>query len=67
MLGDADLTAYVSEAIRIGSLALSATGQAQESKALERMIKEVGDKTADSTEPRPSRPRASDEGVTRTW
>lgn len=50
LLGDADLTAYVSEAIRIGSLALSATGQAQESKALERMIKEVGEKTAQSTE-----------------
>lgn len=50
LLGDADLTAYVSEAIRIGSLALSATGQAQESKALERMIKEVGQKTAESTE-----------------
>ena len=32
--------------MRIGSLALSATGQAQESKALERMLKEVGDKTA---------------------
>jgi len=50
LLGDADLTAYVSEAIRIGSLALSATGQAQESKALERMIKEVGERTAESTE-----------------
>lgn len=50
LLGDADLTAYVSEAIRIGSLAISATGQAQESKALERMIREVGEKTAESTD-----------------
>lgn len=50
LLDTADLTAYVSEAILTGSLALSATGQAQESKALERMIKEVGEKTADSTE-----------------
>ncbi|MBC9820521.1 Fis family transcriptional regulator [Terrabacter sp. MAHUQ-38] len=50
VLGQVDLTAYVSEAIRIGSLALSATGQAQEIKALERMVKEVGARTAESTE-----------------
>lgn len=45
----ADLTSYVTETMRIGALALSATGQAQESRALERMLREVGDKTADST------------------
>jgi hypothetical protein len=45
----ADLTNYVAEALRIGAHALSVTGQAQESRALERMLKDVGDKTADST------------------
>lgn len=48
-LGRADLTNYVTEALRIGAHALSVTGQAQESRALERMLKDVGDKTADST------------------
>lgn len=48
-LVQADLTNYVTEAVRIGSLALSVTGQAQESRALEQMLKDVGDKTADST------------------
>jgi hypothetical protein len=48
-LAHADLTNYVTEALRIGAHALSVTGQAQESRALERMLKEVGDKTADST------------------
>ncbi len=42
LLGEADLTAFVVEAIRIGSHALSVTGQAQETKALERMLKERG-------------------------
>jgi hypothetical protein len=48
-LGRADLSAFVSEALRIGSLALSATGQAQEVRAVERLLKDVGDRTADST------------------
>ena len=48
-LTGADLTNYVTEALRIGAHALSVTGQAQESRALERMLKDVGDKTADST------------------
>jgi hypothetical protein len=48
-LGRADLSAFVTEAIRIGAHALSVTGQAQESRALERMLQEVGEKTADST------------------
>lgn len=48
-LVSADLTNYVTEALRIGAHALSVTGQAQESLALERMLKDVGQKTADST------------------
>ncbi|MCZ0912464.1 Fis family transcriptional regulator [Gordonia amicalis] len=39
----------MSKAITIGSHALSATGQAQESQALERMITELGEKAASST------------------
>jgi hypothetical protein len=50
VLGGADLSAYIPEVVRIGSLALSATGQAHESKALERMIREVGEKTTQSTD-----------------
>src|SRR4051794_5829291 len=42
VLTRADLSAFVIEAVRFGSLALSATGAAQESRALERMLKEVG-------------------------
>ena len=49
VLADADLTEFVSEAVQIGAHALSATGQAQDARALERMLKDVGDKTADST------------------
>lgn len=48
-LAAADLTAFVTEAIKIGTHALSATGQAQESKALQQMLKDVGEKAADST------------------
>jgi hypothetical protein len=48
-LADADLTNFVTEAVRIGALALNATGQAQEARAFEQMLKEVGDKTASST------------------
>jgi hypothetical protein len=48
-LARADLSAYVTEAMRIGAHALSVTGHARESQALERMLKDVGDKTADST------------------
>ncbi|GAA3676587.1 hypothetical protein GCM10022267_74320 [Lentzea roselyniae] len=45
----ADLTNYVTEAVRVGAHALSVTGQPQEDQALERMLKYVGEKTADST------------------
>lgn len=48
-LADADLTAFVTEAIKIGAHALSATGQTQEARVLERMMKEVGEKAADTT------------------
>lgn len=48
-LAGADLTNYVTEAVRIGTLAFTATGQAQEAQALERLMKDVGDKTADAT------------------
>jgi hypothetical protein len=48
-LAAADLSLFVTEAIRIGSHALSVTGQAQEARALEQMLKDVGDKTADAT------------------
>ncbi|GAA2017268.1 Fis family transcriptional regulator [Nocardioides kribbensis] len=46
---EADLSAYVAEAVKMGAHALAATGQAQESQALERIIREVGDKTTAST------------------
>lgn len=45
----ADLSAFTVEAIKIGAHALSATGQAQESRLLEQMLKDVGEKAADST------------------
>jgi len=48
-LAGADLTNYVTEAVRIGAHALSVTGQAQEAQALERLLKDVGDRTAHST------------------
>ena len=48
-LASADLTSYVTEAVRIGAHALSVTGQAQEARALEYLLKDVGDKAAHST------------------
>ncbi len=48
-LAQADLTAFVTEAVMIGAHALSATGQSQESKALQQMLKDVGEKAIDST------------------
>ena len=49
LLAAADLTNFVTEAMHIGAHALSATGQARDSRALDQMLKDVGDKTADST------------------
>lgn len=48
-LVEADLEDFVAKAITIGSHALSATGDAQESRALERMITELGERAASST------------------
>ena len=48
-LANADLSAFVIEAVKIGAHALAATGQTLEGQALERMIREVGDKTVAST------------------
>lgn len=48
-LAGADLTEFVTEAIKIGAHALSAVGQAQDAKALQQMLKDVGEKAADST------------------
>lgn len=45
-LAAADLSEFVGEALKIGAHALSATGQSQDARAIERMIKEAGDKTA---------------------
>lgn len=47
-LAHANLTSFVTEAVRIGSHALSVTGQAQEVRVLERMLQDAGDKTAES-------------------
>lgn len=47
-LAHADLTSFVTEAVRIGAHALSVTGQAQEVRVLERMLQEAGEKTAES-------------------
>ena len=49
LLAAADLTNFVTEALLIGAHALSATGQARDSRALDQMLKDVGEKTADST------------------
>lgn len=48
-LVEADLSTFVTEAVRLGAHALSVTGQAHEAKAIERILKEVADRTADST------------------
>ncbi|MCH9730851.1 MAG: Fis family transcriptional regulator [Actinomycetia bacterium] len=48
-LADADLSEFVSEAVKIGSHALSATGQSQDARALEQMVKDVGVKASESS------------------
>ncbi|MCR3749375.1 Fis family transcriptional regulator [Lentzea californiensis] len=48
-LAAADLTNYVAEAIGLGAHTLSVIGQAQEVQGVERLLKDVGDKTAQST------------------
>ncbi|KZS62221.1 hypothetical protein [Mycobacterium ostraviense] len=49
ILAGADLSQFVTEAVKIGAHALSAAGQAQESRALKQMLKEVGQRAAEST------------------
>lgn len=48
-LADADLTKFATEALALGAKALSLTAQTTETRALERMLKDVGDKTAEAT------------------
>lgn len=49
-LAAGDLTSFVAEAIRIGARMLALAGQAQDAWVLEKMLKDVGDKTAASAE-----------------
>ncbi|MGW4634884.1 Fis family transcriptional regulator [Nocardia sp. NPDC004415] len=48
-LDAADLEAFVIEAVKIGAHALAATGQAVESRALEQVVRELGEKAAQSS------------------
>ncbi len=48
-LAEADLTTFATEALVLGAKALTLTAQSAETKALEQMIKDVGDKTAEAT------------------
>jgi hypothetical protein len=48
-LAQADLTRFVTQAIVIGSHALAATAQASDARALEQMVKDVGDRTTEAT------------------
>ncbi len=49
MLAGADLTKFATEALVLGAKALALTAQTTETRALERMLKDVGDKTAEAT------------------
>ncbi len=49
LLVGADLTKFATEALTLGAKALSLTAQTTETRALERMLKDVGDKTAEAT------------------
>ncbi|MFC7358877.1 Fis family transcriptional regulator [Nocardioides astragali] len=48
-LADADLTRFATEALVFGAKALALTAQTTETRALERMLKDVGEKTAEAT------------------
>ena len=48
-LAQADLTTFAEEALAIGARALAATAQTTEARAVEQMLKDVGDRTADAT------------------
>lgn len=47
-LATADLSAFITEVVKCGAVALAATGQASDAKELERMVAEVGEKAAAS-------------------
>lgn len=47
-LADADLTAFVTQALTIGAGAITAAGNAQDTFDLERLVTEVGTRTAES-------------------
>ena len=49
MLVGANLTKFATEALALGAKALSLTAQTTETRALERMLKDVGDKTAEAS------------------
>ncbi len=48
-LAGADLTTFATEAVLLGARALTATAQTSEARALEQMVKDVGEKTAEAT------------------
>lgn len=48
-LAGADLTTFVQEALDLGARALAATAQSSEARAVEQMLKDVGDRTTDAT------------------
>lgn len=48
-IAGADLTRFATEALVLGSRALTITAQTAETRALEQMLKDVGDKTAEAT------------------
>lgn len=48
-LADADLTKFAAEALVLGAKALSLTALTSETRALERMLRDVGDQTSDAT------------------
>ncbi|WP_255799609.1 Fis family transcriptional regulator [Mycobacteroides abscessus] len=48
-LAAADLSAFVTEAVKIGAHALSAAGQAQDARAVEQMMRDLGEKAAETS------------------
>lgn len=48
-LAGADLTKFATEALALGAKALTLTASTSDARQLERMLKDVGDKTADAT------------------
>lgn len=48
-MGDADLGAFVTQALAVGARAIAGAGSAQDTFELERLVEEVGTKTAESS------------------